>query len=390
MTSQFLLAFAWSTTLLSPADHNVFARRFFNLPQNWRFEDQPSFKVSSLREDVDEYSVLTGPFSWIQIEKEHLGQGRIVSARNSKPKAAVARNLSTADLQQSCRELLTLAGHRTENLSFSVRRDLYTLADQTQTDSAIFVSINKTHAGFAESAEGQSTVVFSPDGMSLYRAYFADKPIRCIPPFDVKITEEAALLTALTRLRAELGSSILTEVTPREPVQWSWGYAKDSSEPVLATDRFKPYLNDPSAAALTYWFSFSATLSVPKPFEPHGWGVVEVEAYSGKITRCSYGWFEPQRGLSSSSSTVKPALRPFALVRGQWLIGKQPVVLSGVSTSPVAAKDWKSILLTSDKTYALVEFSPSKQVLRERWKKEWKYQKLSRATVKALLAKPAR
>ncbi|MBS1720063.1 MAG: hypothetical protein JST35_06425 [Armatimonadetes bacterium] len=83
-------------------------------------------------------------------------------------------------------------------------------------------------------------------------------------------------------------------------------------------------------------------------------------------------------------------MQSFVPLKGLWLIGREQVELIGKKVDEVKVSDWKQVILTRGKSVAVVEFSPSKQVLRERWKKEWKYQKLSRATAKALLAKPAR
>lgn len=95
--------------------------------------------------------------------------------------------------------------------------------------------------------------------------------------------------------------------------------------------------------------------------------------------------------MAMDGSPVSPTQEPeFSPVVGDWKSNDQEVRLTGVLCSAVYAPDWQELILQKERNIALVEFSPSKQVLRERWKKEWKYQKLSRATVKALLAKPAR
>ncbi|MBS1720064.1 MAG: hypothetical protein JST35_06430 [Armatimonadetes bacterium] len=270
-------------------------------------------------------------------------------------------------------------------------RGFYRFDDEIVTNDAVQAWVRPTYDGYPVEDRRTSHFTFSPNAQDLYECELRFRPLRLIGPSTVKITIEQARQIAINRLVQESGSSQLTESLPAKGPYWATIF-NESVEPVLRTPRFQPFLGDPDAACVSYSFGYYFAGSAPKPNQPYSVGYVDVEAFTGQIHAVELKSSNGTSGGRIGGSSPTPVPGPpagFRPVSGKWMLGKVAINVVGSPTQASSATDWKTYVLTRGKSVAVVEFSLSKQVLRERWKKEWKYQKLSRATVKALLAKPA-
>jgi hypothetical protein len=368
---------------------NQFLRVAYQKGNDWRYEDQFSFQGSEgIYAGTIQISAWKGQVYQFTIETTHEPKPLIRSFFDMRQPPTTFAPVDFAVLSDRAKRLVKSAGYPDLEIATNVYRIERDVVRYGRKNDEIRVELLPIYKGFKCAPNWSNFCDFEQDGGNLTSFSLGNLPSNFIPPYECNISPAEALRSAARKFVNIFGRSQLGLVRVDEQPMWLM-YTKWLSSVATTKLRFRLFARDSAPAVLAYQFVFSLTPNALEKDLPYGQGLVAIDAPTGDLLHCSEYW--PKTRMAMDGSPVSPTQEPeFSPVVGDWKSNDQEVRLTGVLCSAVYAPDWQELILQKERNIALVEFSPSKQVLRERWKKEWKYQKLSRATLKALLAKPAR